>query len=73
MSKKLIYLFSFVLFLCLIRTSAAEDVDPSLVGWWKFDEGFGDVALDSSGNNNTRNWGNLRLAGRSYNRQHQQD
>jgi len=52
MSKKLVYLFSFVLFLCLNRTSAAEDVDPSLVGWWKFDEGFGDVALDSSGNNN---------------------
>ena len=46
MCKKLIYLVSFVLFLCLVRTSAAEDVDPSLVGWWKFDEGFGEVALD---------------------------
>ena len=52
MCRKLIYLVSFVLFLCLVRTISAEDVDLSLVGWWKFDEGFGEVALDSSGNNN---------------------
>ncbi len=52
MFKKLAYLVSFVLFLFLIRTTVGEDVDSSLVSWWKFDEGFGDVALDSSGNNN---------------------
>ena len=32
MSKKLIYLFSLVLVLGMVLTSAAEDVDPSLVG-----------------------------------------
>ena len=24
--------------------------DPTLVGWWKFDEGTGTIAADSSGN-----------------------
>ncbi|MDT8301804.1 MAG: LamG-like jellyroll fold domain-containing protein [Sedimentisphaerales bacterium] len=52
MCKKLICLFSFVLLLGLAPTSVAQDTDSSLVGWWKFDEGFGDVALDSSDNNN---------------------
>ena len=26
--------------------------DPNLIGWWKFDEGFGDTALDWSGHEN---------------------
>ncbi|MCP4261260.1 MAG: LamG domain-containing protein [Planctomycetes bacterium] len=47
MSKKLIYLSSFVLVLCLVLTSTAECADPNLVAWYRFD---GD-ALDSSGNN----------------------
>ncbi len=33
MSKKLIYLISFVLVLCLFQTSIANAADPSLVGW----------------------------------------
>ncbi|MEN6427822.1 MAG: LamG-like jellyroll fold domain-containing protein [Phycisphaerales bacterium] len=30
--------------------SARAGSDPSLVGWWTFDEGSGDTAMDSSGN-----------------------
>ncbi|MCH7559402.1 MAG: discoidin domain-containing protein, partial [Planctomycetes bacterium] len=52
MSKKLIYLVSFVLVLGLALTSAVEAADPSLVGWWKFDENSGNIAKDSSGNGN---------------------
>jgi len=50
MSKKLIYFVSFVLVLGFILTSTANAGDPSLVGWWRFDEGSGSVATDSSGN-----------------------
>jgi len=46
MCKRLVYLFSFVLVLGLVLTSAAEGADPSLVAWYRFD---GD-ASDSSGN-----------------------
>ncbi|MBW7988904.1 MAG: LamG domain-containing protein [Planctomycetes bacterium] len=52
MSKKLIYLISFALVLCLFQTSIANAADPSLVGWWKFDDGSGTIAYDSSGNGN---------------------
>ncbi|MCH8120793.1 MAG: discoidin domain-containing protein, partial [Planctomycetes bacterium] len=52
MSKKLIYLTSFVLVLGLALTSIVEAADPSLVGWWKFDETSGNIAYDSSGNGN---------------------
>ena len=45
MSKKLIYLVSFVLVLSLVLTSA---VKADLIGWWKFDGDF----LDSSGKGN---------------------
>ena len=45
MSKKLIYLVSFVLVL-----SIAGNVSAELVGYWKFDEGSGTIAYDSSGN-----------------------
>jgi len=44
----LIYLVSFILVLGL-ATNVAEGVDPSLVGWWRFDEGSGTTAYDSSG------------------------
>ncbi len=46
MSKKLIYLVSFVLVLsvALMGTARAE-----LVGWWRFDEGSGTTAYDFSG------------------------
>lgn len=46
MSKKLIYLISFVSVLCLFQTRIANADDPSLVAWYRFD---GD-ASDSSGN-----------------------
>ncbi len=46
MSKKLICLVSFVLALGMVLTSAAQ---AGLVGWWRFEEGSGDIASDSSG------------------------
>ncbi|HUU15975.1 MAG TPA: LamG domain-containing protein [Sedimentisphaerales bacterium] len=45
MSKKLIYLVSFVFVLGLVLTSAAN---ANLIGWWRFDDDF----LDSSGQGN---------------------
>jgi len=48
MCKKLIYLTSFVLVLGLVLISVAEAVDPSLVNWWRFDEGSGTIASVSS-------------------------
>ncbi|MHC4172310.1 MAG: LamG-like jellyroll fold domain-containing protein [Planctomycetota bacterium] len=47
MCKKLFILTSFVLVLGLVLTSAAK---AELVAWWKFGEGSGDIAYDSSGN-----------------------
>jgi hypothetical protein len=52
MSKKLIYLISFVLVLGLVLTGVAKAADPDLVGCWRFDEGSGTTAFDSSGNGN---------------------
>ncbi|HUU18755.1 MAG TPA: LamG domain-containing protein [Sedimentisphaerales bacterium] len=49
MSKKLIYLVSFVLVLGLTLTNSAS---AELVGWWKLDDGSGTTALDSSGKGN---------------------
>ena len=45
MCRKLIYLISFVLVLGLAGNASAD-----LVGHWKFDEGSGNVAYDTSGN-----------------------
>lgn len=28
------------------------EIDPTLIGWWRFDEGSGTIAYDSSGNGN---------------------
>jgi len=36
----------------LSAVAAAQTPDPSLVGWWKLDEAFGAVAVDSSGHGN---------------------
>ena len=47
MSKKLMYLTIFALVTCLVNSAAAE-----LVGHWRFDEGTGDAANDSSGYGN---------------------
>jgi hypothetical protein len=49
MCKKLIYLVSFVLLLSVALTGATK---AELVGWWRFDEGSGTVANDSSGYGN---------------------
>ncbi|MCP4256356.1 MAG: hypothetical protein GY774_02385 [Planctomycetes bacterium] len=49
MSKKLIYLVSFVLVLSLTLMGTAR---AELVAWWRFDEGSGTQALDSSGYGN---------------------
>ncbi|HUU20279.1 MAG TPA: LamG-like jellyroll fold domain-containing protein [Sedimentisphaerales bacterium] len=57
MSKKLIYLVSFVFVLSVALTGTAR---AELVGWWKFDEGSGTTAYDFSGNGND---GTLENAG----------
>jgi len=49
MCRKLSCLIYFVLVLCLVGTSAAQNIDPSLVGWWTFDDGSGTVAKDLTG------------------------
>ena len=46
---KIICVVSFGLPLGLVLTSAANAADPNLVGWWLFDEGSGNTAVDSSG------------------------
>jgi hypothetical protein len=51
-SKKLLYLVSFLLVLDLVLTSVASAVDPDLVGHWKFDDGSDTTAFDSSGKGN---------------------
>jgi len=50
MCGKMICLISFVLVLGMVITNGANAADPNLVGWWKFDEGSGTTASDSSGN-----------------------
>jgi hypothetical protein len=40
------------LVLILATTRAATAADPSLVGWWNFEEGPGPTVADASGNNN---------------------
>ncbi len=47
MCKQLTYLISFALLLGILPTSLAQ---ADLVGWWRFNEGSGDFANDSSGN-----------------------
>ena len=52
MSRRLICFVSYVLVLGFVLADKANAADPSLVGWWKFDEGSGIIAADSSGNGN---------------------
>ena len=56
MCKKLVSSISFVLVLGVVLSSVANAADPSLVGWWKFEEASGTLQ-DSSGrqNNGTYN------------------
>ena len=52
MCKKLMFLMSITLVVGLILTSSAKAADPDLAAYWKFDEGSGTTAFDSSGNGN---------------------
>ncbi|HUU20164.1 MAG TPA: LamG domain-containing protein [Sedimentisphaerales bacterium] len=51
MCRKLMYLVSFTLLLGLVLNSVAQNTDPSLVGWWKFEEASGTL-YDQSDNHN---------------------
>ena len=44
--------FCMVFALFFLLTSVALSAEEGLIGYWKFDEGTGDVANDSSGNKN---------------------
>jgi len=61
-----ICLICFVLISGLLLTNAAQAQDPSLAGWWKLDEGFGNTANDSSiyGADGTLTGAPLRIDGR---------
>lgn len=50
MSTKLVSLMTLVLALGLAQMSPADPLDPSLVGWWRFDDGAGLTAMDSGVN-----------------------
>ncbi len=50
MCRKPAYSIACILAFCLAFSDMALCADPNLVGWWKFDEGSGTVAIDSSGN-----------------------
>jgi len=52
MCKKLSYLIFATFLFCILLTSTTKAAETGLVGWWKFDEGSGNVAMDSSDNNN---------------------
>jgi len=52
MCRKLVFLASLALVLSMLLTSAVRAADPSLVGWWRLDDGGGTTAVDSSGNGN---------------------
>jgi hypothetical protein len=51
MCRNLTYLISFAFVLGVILTSTAVAADPSLVGWWKFEEASGTL-FDQSSNHN---------------------
>lgn len=52
MCKRLVFVFCFMLFLIVVETAIAQDSDPNLLGWWKLNDGSGDIAYDSSGREN---------------------
>ncbi len=49
MRRTHVFLVSIVL---LATATGTQAQDPDLLGWWKFDEGTGIIAVDSSGNGN---------------------
>jgi PA14 domain/Concanavalin A-like lectin/glucanases superfamily len=50
MCKKSIFLSASVLLLAVVLSDVSYGGDPNLVGWWRFNDGSGTVAIDSSGN-----------------------
>ena len=52
MSKKLILVAFFTFMLGVAFPSISKAADQNLVGWWRFDDGSGTTAIDSSGNGN---------------------
>jgi hypothetical protein len=50
MFRRFVCLACFVIIFNLIYACTVGAQDPSLVGWWKLDEGSGETAYDSSGN-----------------------
>ena len=52
MCRKLIFLISLALAVDLVFTISAKAADPDLAAYWKFDDGSGTTAFDSSGNGN---------------------
>ena len=52
MCKRLTYLIVFAFVLVLVAAGTGKAAEPGLIGWWRFDEGSGTVARDSSGRGN---------------------
>ncbi|UCD30343.1 MAG: discoidin domain-containing protein, partial [Planctomycetota bacterium] len=50
MYRRLVYIACLVVAFNLSNAYVFGAQDPSLVGWWKLDDGSGEIALDSSGN-----------------------
>jgi len=50
MPRNLTIATTIVLLACLATLVPASTLDPNLVGWWRFDDGSGSAAIDSSGN-----------------------
>ena len=49
MNRKLVNSMCIFLMLSLAGISTAGNIDPSLVGWWSFEDGIGTAARDGSG------------------------
>ncbi|MGB2866091.1 MAG: LamG domain-containing protein [Sedimentisphaerales bacterium] len=49
MCRKLIFVITLFLVLGMVSTNVAHAGKAKLIGWWKFDEGTGTIASDSSG------------------------
>ena len=52
MCGRLLHFSIFLVVLSLLSAGAAHAADPTLVGWWPFDEESGVTAFDASGNGN---------------------
>ena len=50
MFKKLLFLVFSVFVLSFVLSNTAQAADPDLLVWYKFDDGAGTTAADSSGN-----------------------